>query len=183
MIGTAKVKDDSKYRYKGLTLNIVGVYIHHMDELCHDIYTLGTVTYRLSLEGTEWGDKQRTTVLHDSELEDIKTDGSVEANVWYDRLKSNGQKVINNLFNPTGLKSLDDVYDAYLNQSNLKRTGGVKSSNDLKIGDDAFFRTTIMIRNEEDIEFVPIVIEQSHIDQILKYKGGEFEDYWYIAKQ
>lgn len=186
MKGTVKVKDNSDYRYKGLTLKILGIYSVHMDEICHDIYPLGSVTYKLSLEGTEWDD-QSYTVIHDSHLEDIKSDGTVEANVWYDRLKDNGQEVINNLFNPKGDKSFDEVYDAYLKQANLERTHKdgkrFKSSNELKVGEDAFFRKDVERQGKPDVDYQPIVIEQADIDQIAKYKGTAFEDYWYIAKQ
>ena len=121
MTATAKLRDDSEFRYKGLTLNILCIYEQHLDEDCHDIYPVGSVTYKLSLRGTEWEDEQNYTVIHDGELEWVKAIGTVEANVWYDRLGKNGQNVIEDLFNPNKDKSIDDVYDAYLAQSNKER--------------------------------------------------------------
>ena len=183
MEGTAKVKDNSELRYNGLTLKIIGVYCHYMEEILHDIYPLGSVAYKLSLEGTEWEGEGTYTVIHDMDLEDIQIVGTVEANLWYDKLKKSGQKIINNLFNPKGDKTNDEMYDAYLNQANLERGSGVKSSNDLKVGEDAFIRKTVSVNGEPDVDYEPIVVEQDDIDQITKYKGTEFEDYWYIAKQ
>lgn len=126
MTGTAKFKDDSKYRYRGLTLPIIGVYEHHTDKEMNDIYPVGSVTYKLSLEGTEWSE-QTYTVIHDSELEDIKTEGSLEATLWYDRLKKEGQKVINELFNSdiANPKTIDEIYQAFNNAKPKTYTFGV----------------------------------------------------------
>jgi len=120
MTGTAKVKDDSSFRYKGLTLNIIGVYNVHMSEICHDIYPLGSVTYKLSLDGTQWEGEQSYTVIHESELEDITPKGSVEANVWYDRLKNSGQKVVNNYSTQMLISQLTIFMRHILNKLTLK---------------------------------------------------------------
>ena len=114
MTGTAKVKDTSCYIYKGLTLKILGVNQHHTNEEYNDIYPVGSVTYKLSLKGTEWDDRDYT-IIHESELEDIKTEGSLEAELWYNKLKTEGQKVINELFNSDNLKSVDEIYEAFNN--------------------------------------------------------------------
>lgn len=72
--GTAKVKDDSTYVYKGHTLEITGVYIDYKNGNGNGVYADGTREYNLSLIGTPFEGKQygTGTVIHDKELEDIK---------------------------------------------------------------------------------------------------------------
>lgn len=64
--GTAKVKEDSNWRYKGLTLNIIS-----KREPSRFEEEFGA-EYELSLEGTEWAD-QRHTFIHAKHLE-VKED-------------------------------------------------------------------------------------------------------------
>lgn len=125
MTGTVKVKEDSKYRYKGLTLNILGVYQLHTDEDLADIYPLNSVTYKLSLVGTEW-ENDRYTYLHDSELEDINVVGSIEVDVWWNNLGEDGIKVIKQLFDKANLKSKDELYEIFRKQVDSKFTDNQK---------------------------------------------------------
>lgn len=72
--GTAKVKNDSTYVYKGHTFEVTGVYLEYKNGNGNGIYADGTRDYKLSLKGTEFeGDRFGTmTVIHDSHLEDIE---------------------------------------------------------------------------------------------------------------
>lgn len=124
--GKAKVKDDSTYRYRGLTLPIIGIYMVHNNPAYADIYPVGSVEYKLSLVGTEWeheySEGNAYTVIHEIHLENIEFEGTVEANVWYNRFKDKfTQGVINDLFNQDGTKTVDEIYDAYLKQANKER--------------------------------------------------------------
>lgn len=69
--GKVKVKDDSRFIYKGLTLDIIGVYIEYKNGSGMGISADGSREYRLSLEGTQWADR-KNTVIHDNELEIIE---------------------------------------------------------------------------------------------------------------
>lgn len=69
--GKAKVKDDSRFIYKGLTLDIIGVYIEYKNGSGQGVFADGSREYRLSLEGTEWADR-KNTVIHDKDLEIIE---------------------------------------------------------------------------------------------------------------
>lgn len=70
--GTAKVKDDSKYVYRGHTLNILGIYADYKNGNGDGVYADGTREYKLSLLGTEFEAKfGKTTVIYDNQLEDI----------------------------------------------------------------------------------------------------------------
>jgi hypothetical protein len=116
MKGTAKVKDSSRYVYKGKTLNILTASTHHQDPEMDDIYPVGSVTYKLCLKGTEW-DNRTYTVIHDSELEDIQVEGSLEATIWYDRLSNGeqGKKALEEILNPCGDKTPDEIYEDFKN--------------------------------------------------------------------
>lgn len=77
--GTAKVKDDSTYVYKGHTLEITGIYIDYKNGKGVGIYADGTREYKLNLKGTEFHGKYGTmTVIHDSHLEDIELYETIE---------------------------------------------------------------------------------------------------------
>lgn len=71
--GTVKVKDDSRYVYKGLTLPIMEVYIDYKNGKGMGVYADGTREYRLSIIGSYFEVKNHGTncVIHDSELENI----------------------------------------------------------------------------------------------------------------
>lgn len=66
--GKAKVKDDSRFIYKGLTLDIIGISIEYKNGSGVGVYADGTREYRVSLEGTQWADR-KNTVIHDKDLE------------------------------------------------------------------------------------------------------------------
>lgn len=70
--GTAKVKDDSTYVYKGHTLEVTGIYIDYKNGRGHGIFADGTREYKLNLVGTEFNPKFGTmTVIHDTHLENL----------------------------------------------------------------------------------------------------------------
>lgn len=111
---TAKVKSDSNYIYAGLILEILGVYEIHTDQACHDIYPVGSVTYKLSLKGTDW-EEQKYTVIHDSHLENITIQESTDqAYTWKNKFDTTAWIAISNLLNPNGDKSLDEMYKEYM---------------------------------------------------------------------
>lgn len=66
--GLAKVKEDSNYVYKGLTLSIVGIDITFQNGNGHGSYPDGTSNYILSLKGTEFSER-KYTVIHEKYLE------------------------------------------------------------------------------------------------------------------
>ena len=70
--GTAKVKDDSTYVYKGHTFEVLGVYMEYKNGNGSGIYADGTREYKLNLIGTEFNPKFGTmTVIHDTHLENL----------------------------------------------------------------------------------------------------------------
>lgn len=71
MKGLAKVKEDSKVRYAGLTLKIIGLYSYNKEEV-PGAYPKGTRHFRLSLDGTEWEYQQEYTVMAETELEIVE---------------------------------------------------------------------------------------------------------------
>jgi hypothetical protein len=118
MTGVATFKPDSNYRYKGLTLPIIGVYHVYNDETIADIYPIGSVEYKISLIGTEWEKEfakpeHAYTVIHDRELVDIQLNGTVEASFWRNKFNDHGWKVMNQMFNPNGDKTEDDIYQMF----------------------------------------------------------------------
>lgn len=119
MTGTVKVKDDSSYIYKGATLKILGIYMVHKEYAWESPFKPGSVDYKLCLKGTEWESrypKSPYTIIHENHLEDIKVEGNLEAEIWWDKLGTGGQIVINTLFNKCGTKTTDEKYNSYLLQ-------------------------------------------------------------------
>jgi hypothetical protein len=135
MKGTAKVKDDSTYVYAGFTFDVIGVYEFHNEKELDDIYPVGSITYKLSLKGTEW-DEWGYTVIHDSHLENIQVEGTIEANVWYNGLGADGEKVVNSLFNKDGNQSIDDMYNAYHEQLKESAKDSINESDKPILTDD-----------------------------------------------
>ena len=67
--GTAKVKENTKWVYAGLTLPIIRI-----DSIVNNgfgIYPDGSKHYRLSLEGTSFAER-KYTVIHEKDLEIIE---------------------------------------------------------------------------------------------------------------
>lgn len=125
MTGTVKVKDNSTYKYKGLTLNILGIHQVYTDESISDIYPINSVEYKLSLIGTEW-ESSVYTIIHDSHLEDIKIEGSVEVEVWWNKLGEDGIKVIKQLFDKSDTKTKEELYELFQKQVTIKLTENQK---------------------------------------------------------
>ena len=113
MKGTVKVKEDSTYRYAGLTLDIIGLHQLHTLERDDDIYPIGSATYKLSLIGTKWEKEQEYTVIHDSELEEINVNCDLKKMLWYENQGVKAKKVLNHLLNNDGSKSIDQIFDKY----------------------------------------------------------------------
>lgn len=70
--GKATVKADSKFRYKGLELDIIA--LHNVYDGFNSVYPDGTREFRLSLKGTQWENEQTFTVMTELELENIILD-------------------------------------------------------------------------------------------------------------
>ncbi len=71
--GTAKVKDDSTYVYKGHTLEVTGVYMEYKNGNGNGVFPDGAREYKLNLIGTEFSPKYGTmTVIDCSQLENIE---------------------------------------------------------------------------------------------------------------
>ncbi len=69
-IGKAKVKDNSNYIYKGLTLDIIGVYEEFKNGSGMGVFADGSRSYKLSLEGKDF--QHKTTIIHNNHLENIE---------------------------------------------------------------------------------------------------------------
>lgn len=77
--GTAKVKDDSTYVYRGHTLEIVGVYSEYQDGKGHKYLPDGSRDYKISLVGTEFFDKYgKSTSILCKHLENIDLYETIE---------------------------------------------------------------------------------------------------------
>ena len=109
-IGTAKVKDTSDYRYKGLTLDIISIYVIHKDPNYADIYPVGSVEYRLSLKGTQWENEQTNTVIHDGQLENVRLDFPKEQIEWYQKFDKHGLQLIDEIYNYNGDLDIGQIY-------------------------------------------------------------------------
>ena len=119
MTGTVKVKEDSSYIYKGATLKILGIYMVHREYEWESPFKPGSVEYKLCLKGTEWEARYQTapyTIIHENHLEDIKVEGTLESEIWWNQLGRGGQNVVNTLFNKCGTKTTDEKYNSYLLQ-------------------------------------------------------------------
>ena len=72
--GRAKVKEDTKWIYKGCELQIIELYTTHKNG--YGVYPDGTREFRLSLIGTKFenrnGQRQTTTVIPETDLEIIE---------------------------------------------------------------------------------------------------------------
>lgn len=77
--GTAKVKDDSTYIYRGHTLEIAGLYVEYQDGKGHKNLPDGSREYKISLVGTEFFDKYGAfTGLLCKHLENIELYETIE---------------------------------------------------------------------------------------------------------
>src|SRR5690606_10340445 len=110
MKGKVKFKDDSNYRYAGMILDIINIHQVHQDERMNDIYPVGSVTWKLSLKGTQW-EKDGYTIIHDSHLESIDFDGNMESEIWYSQFNLHGRNVMDKLFNLKGDKTVTEIYE------------------------------------------------------------------------
>lgn len=70
--GTANVKKTSKYLYKGLTLEILGIYIEYKNGNGCGVYPDGAREYKVLVPG-KYAEKigANTSVINDKELEDF----------------------------------------------------------------------------------------------------------------
>lgn len=70
--GTAKVKDDSTYVYKGHTFEVLGVYMEYKNGNGSGVYADGTCEYFINLVGTPFNPQYGTrTVIHSKHLENL----------------------------------------------------------------------------------------------------------------
>lgn len=77
--GTAKIKDNSTYVYKGHTLEITGVYMEYKNGKGMGVYADGSREYKLSLKGTKFEENYGTmSIIHDNHLENIELFETIE---------------------------------------------------------------------------------------------------------
>lgn len=78
--GKATVKSDSTWRYKGLTLDIVELYMTYNNY--PEVYPIGTRVFKLSLKGTQWFDEQEYTFIPETDLENVEAEEDITKRLY-----------------------------------------------------------------------------------------------------